>query len=145
MPYPALDEKVRVAPQISPADVAELAAGGVRLVICNRPDAEVPTELAAASIKAACNDAGISFVENPLSHGNLTLDIVDRQRDAIESAQGPVLAYCASGNRSTILWSLAEAKSGTMTTDEILTAATRAGYNIGGLAPQLDALIGKRG
>ncbi|MBT8412600.1 MAG: TIGR01244 family phosphatase, partial [Octadecabacter sp.] len=51
---------------------------------------------------------------------------------------GPVLAYCASGTRSSIVWALGQA--GTMATDEIITAAAAAGYDLSGLKPQLDAL-----
>jgi uncharacterized protein (TIGR01244 family) len=38
-----------------------------------------------------------------------------------------VLAYCASGNRSTVVWELMNA--GQIPTDDMLTIAARNGYN----------------
>ena len=40
-----LSEDHSVAPQLEPGDMAQLARAAVRLVICNRPDAEVPPAL----------------------------------------------------------------------------------------------------
>jgi uncharacterized protein (TIGR01244 family) len=48
------------------------------------------------------------------------------------------LAYCASGTRSSILWSLIQA--GQMPTDDILRATQEAGYELGGMRGQIDAL-----
>jgi uncharacterized protein (TIGR01244 family) len=55
-------------------------------------------------------------------------------------AQGPVLAYCASGTRCSVLWSLV--KAGSMPTDEILQATAKAGYDLSGLRPRLDLARG---
>ena len=138
MPEPrALTEGFAVSPQISVGDLPDLKARGFRTIVCNRPDGEVPPEMNAASIEKACGEIGLAFVSNPLSHGSLTMDHVERQRDAAAS-DGPVLAYCASGNRSSILWGLAMA--GTVPTDEIIERASKAGYDLTGLIPQFEAL-----
>ncbi|MDZ4138239.1 MAG: sulfur transferase domain-containing protein, partial [Erythrobacter sp.] len=60
------------------------------------------------------------------------------QRAAIYAAKGPVLAYCASGNRSSIVWALVHA--GTLPTDDLISIPARFGYQLEGLRGQLDAL-----
>ena len=129
-----------VSPQIEPTDLPAIAAAGFRVVICNRPDAEVPQELSAAVIGIAAEAAGLGFVVNPVTHQTLNMDMVAAQMAALDAAGGPVLAYCASGTRSTIVWSLGSA--GRMPTDEIIAAAARAGYDLFGLRPRLEALAG---
>lgn len=124
-----------VTPQIEPNDVPEIVAQGFTTVICNRPDPEVPHELSADVIRAAVEAAGLTFVENPMQGGGLTPDHIAAQRAAIDGATGPVLAYCASGNRSSILWALANA--GRMPTDDLVAAGARYGYQV----PQFRDLI----
>jgi uncharacterized protein (TIGR01244 family) len=136
-----LTDTFAVSPQIGPEDLDALKREGFRTIVCNRPDNEVPEDLGSDALRAACADLGLEFVMNPLSHGSLGMEHVARQKAAVER-EGPVLAYCASGNRSSILWGLAMA--GTLPTDEIIERTTRAGYNLTGLVPQLDALAAER-
>ncbi|WP_413720087.1 TIGR01244 family sulfur transferase [Silicimonas sp. MF1-12-2] len=135
-----LTETFAVAPQIAIEDLADLKAQGFKTIVCNRPDGEVPEELSAANMERACRELGLEFVMNPLSHGSLSPDHIEIQRRAATS-DGPVLAYCASGNRSSILWGLAMA--GTHTTEDILNRTTAAGYNLQALVPQLDAIAAR--
>ena len=116
-----------VAPQIEPEDLAAIKAAGFVLVIDNRPDGEIGGDLWADSMAIAAETAGLRFVVNPVYPGEFTPDLVARQREAVETAGGPVLAYCASGNRSTVVWELMNA--GQIPTDEMLTIAVRNGYN----------------
>lgn len=131
-----------VTPQIEPADLPDIAAAGFTTVICNRPDDEVPTELHAEYLRIATEAAGLRFVLNPLSHGNLTTDIIDVQAQTLAEDEGRVLGYCASGNRCTVLWSFANA--GMLPTDEIIAAGERAGYQTAGLRPQIEQLAQMR-
>jgi uncharacterized protein (TIGR01244 family) len=133
-----LTQGYAVSPQIEPSDLPALAAAGFTTIICNRPDAENPAERGSDAMRAAAEREGLAFVHNPLSHGSLTQDIVDLQRSTIDAADGPVFAYCASGNRCSILWALAEA--GRVPTDDLIAAAARWGYQLEGLRPQIDSL-----
>jgi uncharacterized protein (TIGR01244 family) len=130
-----------VSPQIAPDDLPAIAAAGFRTVVCNRPDAEVPPDLSAAALRIATEAAGLQFVENPVTHQTLDMDKVAIQSAAMAASEGPVLAYCASGNRSSIIWSLGQA--GHRPTDEIIALTMRAGYDLRGLAPRLDAMAGE--
>ncbi len=125
------------APQISPEDLPEIAAAGIKRVLCNRPDAEVPPDHQMAAIEAAAIQAGLEFVAQPLTHQNMTPEVIAANRALMDACDGPVLAYCASGTRSTIAWALAAAKE--MPVDEILTAARAGGYDLANLRPALEA------
>ena len=99
-----LSERCAVAGQIQPAEIAAFAAEGFTTVVCNRPDGEDPGQPTAADIERECAAHGIDFHHVPVSHGGLSMDTVARFRDVVSSSAGPVLAYCRSGQRSSILW-----------------------------------------
>ena len=126
------------APQLEPSDMATLAAQGVTTVICNRPEVENPPPLQAAAMQQAAEAAGLAFVFNPITMGAMTMDNVEEQSEAMAGSEGGVVAHCASGTRSAIMWALAQA--GQMPTDDILTATASAGYQLDGLRGQIDAL-----
>ncbi len=121
-----LTDSYAVSPQITPEDVAEIVQAGYATLVCNRPDGEIPPELQASAIRSAAEAAGLRFVENPVVGGAITLDNVSEQGRAMRESTGPVLAYCASGNRSSIVWALAQA--GARPTDELIAIPARHGY-----------------
>jgi len=135
-----LTQTYSVSPQIAPEDVPAIRAAGFTTVICNRPDREIPDELHAAALRQAVESAGMVFVENPVTGGALTQDNVDAQRAAIDGAAGPVLAYCASGNRSSIVWALANA--GRMPTEAMIAAGARHGYQLAQFREMIDQIAG---
>ncbi|KAA2313153.1 TIGR01244 family phosphatase [Pseudooceanicola sediminis] len=128
-----------VSPQIEPSDFTALKDAGFARVICNRPDSENPEPLQAAAMAEAAKAAGIDFFVLPLTHDTMTSDNISKQMDAAASAGGPVLAYCASGTRCTVIWSLGQASAGG-DVDEILSTAAKAGYDLSGLRPRLAQL-----
>ena len=125
------------APQISPEDVPAIVAAGVTRIICNRPDEEVPESHKASVLEKAAQAAGAEFFVRPLTHQTMTPDVIGHNHELIEGSDGPVLAYCASGTRSTIAWALGSAKE--MSSDEIIAAARRGGYDLANLRSTLDA------
>lgn len=129
-----------VSPQIAVEDIPAIAEAGFTTIICNRPDAEIPPRHHAAAIEAAAKAAGLTFVINPVTHQGLNMDMVQLQKTTLDQSGGPVLAYCASGTRSSIVWSLGQA--GELPTDEIIAATAAAGYDLAGMRPQLDHLAG---
>ena len=132
-----------VAPQLDPADMPDIRGAGITTVICNRPDKEVPPAFQADSLEAAAHAAGLDFVRLPLTHQTMTPDNVAAQMQHMNAADGPVLAYCASGTRSTVVWCLGQA--GEMATDDILGAAQAGGYDLASLRPTLDAMARSKG
>jgi uncharacterized protein (TIGR01244 family) len=104
MQYSILTDNYAVAEQIQPADVAAIAAQGFGAVICNRPDNEEPGQPPVNEIAAACEEAGIAFHHIPVSGMPIPQAAVQEHRDAIDASAGPVLGYCRSGQRSTVIW-----------------------------------------
>ncbi|MDO6588200.1 TIGR01244 family sulfur transferase [Salipiger sp. 1_MG-2023] len=131
-----------VSPQISVEDIPALKAAGITLVICNRPDAEVPPSHQAEAIREAAIAEGMSFAYLPVTPQGATMETVTELSQLLGAPHGPVLAYCRSGTRSTTLWALAEA--GRRDTDEIITQANEAGYDLGGMRPTIEALAAQR-
>lgn len=138
-----ITEGYNVSPQISAEDVPAIKAAGITTVICNRPDMEVPPTHKAAAIRAAVEAEGLRFEEVPITHQTMTPDRVSAQLAIIEASEGPVLAYCASGTRSSVLWALSQATQ--QSADDILKAVGQAGYDLSGMRPMLEAAAAQQG
>ena len=104
MPILRIANNYAVAPQISPDEVAAIAADGFVAIICNRPDDEEPGQPSAAEISTACKAAGISFHHIPVSAMPIASELAGQHNRVIADAGGPVLGYCRSGQRSTIIY-----------------------------------------
>lgn len=128
-----------VSPQIRPADIAEAKALGVTLIINNRPDGEELGQPKGAEIEAAARAAGISYVAIPVSGMSIGSSQIDALDKAVAGNDGPVLAFCRSGTRSTVLRAYARARAGDPV-DDIIREAAGAGYNIAGQKAALIAL-----
>ncbi|MEM5519443.1 TIGR01244 family sulfur transferase [Sulfitobacter sp. AS59] len=117
------------SPQIDPSDMAAIREAGITLILCNRPDAEVPPSHQHEAIKAAAEAAGIKFAFQPLTHQTMTPDVIANNRAIGAGAEDEtVLAYCASGTRSTIAWALGQA--GEVPADDLIEAASKGGYDL---------------
>ncbi len=126
-----------VSPQIDPMDCAAIAQAGYVAIVCNRPDAENPPSYHADAVQAAAQAAGLKFDYLPLTHQTLTPENIAKHAALLDTAGGPVLAYCASGTRSTIVWALGQA--GQAPADDIIAAGAKAGYDLAGLRGALGA------
>ena len=138
-----LDDRVMVAPQIDVAQIAEAKAQGVTLVINNRPDGEAPDEPQGPEIEAAARAAGLDYVAIPVGHGGFSQPQVDAMGAALDTASGKVLAYCRSGTRSTLLWSLARTKAGDAP-QSLHEKANGAGYDLTPVAALIDMLAARK-
>jgi uncharacterized protein (TIGR01244 family) len=134
-----IDDSISVAPQISPEDVAALAAAGFTGIVNNRPEGEEAGQPEGDAVAAAAKAAGLSYVAIPITHAGFSAPQVEAMAAALASASGPVLAYCRSGTRSCNLWALAAASTGG-DPDTLTAKAAGAGYDISGIRPLLDAL-----
>jgi uncharacterized protein (TIGR01244 family) len=134
-----LSDCVWASPQIGVDDVAEAANCGFALIINNRPEGESPDQTGGAAIAAAASAHGLAYLEVPVTPGGFSRPQVDQMAAALDSAKGPVLAYCRSGTRSTLLWSLAQASKGRAVAD-IAAAAAAAGYDVSPIAAALHQL-----
>jgi uncharacterized protein (TIGR01244 family) len=131
-PFRQVTDQFSTSPQISEADVAAAAAQGFVLIINNRPDGEDSAQPTGAAIEAAARSAGLDYVAIPV-RGGPTSEQVAAVREAIDQADGPVLAYCRSGTRSIVTWALGQAQSGSLTPQTLIDLGAQAGYDLSGV------------
>lgn len=137
-----LTENVIVSPQLAPEDVAAAAALGVTTIVNNRPDGEDPYAPQGDDIADAAATAGLNYVAIPIGHAGFSEPQVDAMIQALDQAEGPILAYCRSGTRSTLLWALAAAKQGEAP-ETIARAAAQAGYDVSPIRTMIDMLAAR--
>ncbi|WP_338068463.1 TIGR01244 family sulfur transferase [Aurantiacibacter odishensis] len=98
-----LTDTLSVAGQVQPEEVEQLAKAGFKAIICNRPDDEEPGQPDFAEIAAAAEAQGLEVRHIPVDASRP----VEMQKDAFARAlaelPAPVLAYCRTGNRCTLL------------------------------------------
>ena len=134
-----LSDHVYASPQIGLAEVAEAAARGFGLIVNNRPEDESDDQVPGPVIEAAARNAGLGYVAIPVTHAGFSQAQVTAMVDALAETDKPVLAYCRSGTRSTLLWALAQASEGA-NPDDLASAATAAGYDLGPIRALIDML-----
>ncbi len=117
-----------VAPQITEADVAAIAAAGFKTIVANRPDGEGGIDQPRmGAIRAKAEALGLTFAALPFS-GAPTPEIVERMSNILNEAPQPVLAYCRTGTRSITAWALVH--SGQGAAEDVIDAAAGAGYDL---------------
>lgn len=137
--FRTLSESVLASPQIAAGDIAAARAEGVTLIVNNRPEGEADDQTPGPEIEAAARAAGLDYVAIPVGGAGFGEPQVNAMSEALAGARGKVLAYCRSGTRSTLLWSLAQARAG-RDPEEIAAAAAAAGYDVGPVRPAMDML-----
>lgn len=138
-----ISDTFSVSPQIDPGDVPGIKAAGFRSILCNRPDGEEAGQCDHALIEAAAREAGLDFRNVPITSAGVTGTDMDDFNAALAEMPGPVLAYCRSGTRCTILWSMSQV--GHMPAEQIVTAAAQAGYDMRGVVAQMSGRTGSHG
>ena len=104
MPIFHLTESLSVAAQITTQDIPNLAAQGFNVVVCNRPDDEVPGQATMDEIEAACNAADLIFVRYPVDAMNFPGPDIEGLGALFDDPGQSVLAYCRTGTRCANLW-----------------------------------------
>ncbi len=134
-----LSDTVFASPQIGLSEIESAKAQGIAMIVNNRPEGEADDQTPGPEIEAAAKGAGMDYVAIPITHAGFSEAQVQAMTDALESAKGPILAYCRSGTRSTLLWSLAEASRGG-NPSKIAAQAAEAGYDISPVRAMVDML-----
>lgn len=128
-----------VSEQIITDDVVEAAALGATMIINNRPEEESPGQTPGADIAAIAADKGLDYVAIPVTHAGFSQPQIEDMLRALDSAKGPILAYCRSGTRSTLLWALAQSwrrRDG----NELTAIAAQQGYDLTPIRAMMDML-----
>lgn len=126
-----------VAPQILPEDIAAIAEAGYKSVMCNRPDGEEFGQPDFRAIAEAAETAGLEVRWVPIVNGMLRPDDVTAFSDALKDLPQPLLAYCRTGTRCTMMWTIA--MHGQLPDEELLKQTSEAGYDMRGLIGQLSS------
>jgi uncharacterized protein (TIGR01244 family) len=130
--------EIAVAPALEPDDFAELARLGYRSIVSNRPDGETGSSLTARQEAIHAWRAGLRFAHVPASKLELFTDpVVEGMGEALRRLPGPVVAHCASGIRSAIVWAAASARSRPV--DCVLAALEGAGFDLDFIRDDLEA------
>lgn len=133
-----LSDDVSVSGQILPEDLEAVKTAGFKSIINNRPDGEKPGQPEATDLEQMLQTMGIDVRHIPMTPGRLTQDLLDGIAAAYDELPKPILAFCASGTRSTMLWCCINA--GTVGIDAVLESAQNAGYDLEQIRPLLTQL-----
>lgn len=123
----ALTNTVSVTGQLTKADFERLAGAGIKTIINNRPDGEIPMQPTAADLAAAAEALGLTYHYLPMT-GGLTPGLLQSSIEAYASSPEPIVAFCGSGTRSAALWCFAAVKEHGV--DGVLKAVAKQGYNL---------------
>lgn len=99
-----INDMFAVTGQITPKDVSLLAGMGFKTIICNRPDGEETAQTPFAQISEQAKKMKMRSHLLAIERTGVT----PAQQDAFDrflfECPKPVIAYCHSGTRSSILW-----------------------------------------
>jgi uncharacterized protein (TIGR01244 family) len=124
-----LDAQMLVSGQIVPDQIPELQRQGVTMIVNNRPDGEDPGQPLAADIEQAARQAGVDYRYVPIARGIGPSDVEAMQEAMRACGAGKLLAFCRSGNRSTLAWAVARAEEG-VPREELERCAAAAGIDL---------------
>lgn len=96
-----------VSGQITADEIQILVDQGFRSIICNRPDGEGFGQQTFAEIEKAAVSAGLEARYIPIAGMVRNADAI-AFNTAMQELPKPTLAYCRSGARSRMLWSLSQ-------------------------------------
>jgi len=136
---------VQITPQfavtgaLAPTDLAIAAGMGFRAVLSNLPDGELPGAPRSAEERELAARAGLGFAHVPLRKGDLDFPAIARDMlVALDGLKPPVLAHCASGQRSALAWAIAAVRCHSV--ERVLAALTSVGFSFAPLSVELDDL-----
>ena len=124
-----LDARTLVSGQIGPEHIAEAKRLGVTVIVNNRPDNEDPGQPLSADLEKAAEAAGLEYRHIPIARGMGPTDVEAMRQAMAEAGEGKLLAFCRSGNRSTLAWAIACHEEG-VSLAELERAAEGAGFSL---------------
>ena len=109
LPARAIAPDVYVAPQLTPAAMAEVARLGFRSVVNNRPDFEAGADQpTSAQLEAAARAAGLEYRHLPVPSTIQSPEDIAACAALLDELPRPTLMFCRSGARSAKLFFAAQ-------------------------------------
>ena len=96
-------DRVSLSAQIRLNDLLLIKNQGFKTIINNRPDNEAPNQPSDNEISDRAKEQGLSYFYIPISPSGISAENIEHTIMALERTEGPVLAFCRSGTRSSIL------------------------------------------
>lgn len=122
-----LHEILSVSEQVKLADLKHIVAAGITTLINNRPDGEAPRQPRSETLAKRAKALGLTYHFIPVTLSAMTNKDVSDFAEVVMNSQGPILAFCRTGARSSTLW--AKSQKGKLPADTIIQKATDAGYD----------------
>ena len=108
MQIKSITDKLSVSGQIMPSEISDVAKAGFKSIIVNRPDGEGADQPTFAEIESAAKKLGIAARYIPVVSGKVTDVDAALFGKAMAEMPGPVVAFCRSGARSTMIWDMSQ-------------------------------------
>lgn len=125
-----LANQLYVSPQLTQTDIQKAVALGIKSIVCNRPDGEEENQPCFEQIKQWCNEAGIkNIVHQPVTAPTINRLDAEHFHTLLADAEQPVLAFCRTGTRSSLLWAYYQVANG-MSAAEAVSSAQQAGIDL---------------
>lgn len=102
-----LSDQLQVAPQIQIGDIADIARLGFRSILNNRPDGEAEDQPSSAALASAAAAHGLAYAHQPVRVSTLGATDVLRFQNLLAELPKPILGFCRTGTRTTMLWTRA--------------------------------------
>lgn len=137
MPIHKLTDTLYIAPQLTEADVQEAVRLGIKTIICNRPDGEEENQPTFAEVQNWFKEDGINqFSHQPVVAPQINAADVTAFQNLLQQSPAPILAFCRTGTRCSLLWSYHQVQHGASVA-EVVAAAEQAGVNLSNFEARL--------
>ena len=138
--FKEIDETISVAGQLLEEDIILASGMKYAVIINNRPDDEESEQPSSEQVEKWAQENGLAYHYLPVSKDRMDMENIFRFGDIYTSAEGPILAFCRSGMRSTSLWGLTMSAISTRPIPEIMDAATKLGYDLSTMKAPFEAV-----
>ncbi|MHA7969680.1 protein tyrosine phosphatase family protein [Rhizobium sp. CAU 1783] len=103
-----LTRTYHVTGQLKPGDLQQVAEAGYSTVICMRPDGEGWGQPKFSAIEEAATAAKLKAYYLPVGGAAVPMEQAQKLHALLKETEGPILAFCASGNRCAGLYQMAQ-------------------------------------
>lgn len=129
-----------ISSQLNQRLIRQIVQYEIKTVICNRPDGEDSDQTHFEAIKSWLTLAGVEkVVYLPVTLDGLNDEVLTKFQDTIAQSSAPILAYCRTGARSTIMWVLNQMKRG-VGIESLIKAAELANVNLNPYRDKLELI-----
>ncbi|MGI9374016.1 MAG: TIGR01244 family sulfur transferase [Hyphomicrobiales bacterium] len=131
-----IDDTLSVSAQLTESDISNAADEGFMTIINLRPDGENADAMTDETARSIAHSCGLQHAHIPINPKVITDDVADTLGKAFVRAKQPVLAYCGTGKRATLLW--ATTLAGSKNPQDVLALAVNAGFDLVELMPRIE-------